>query len=207
MGTEFIGNGKLSIVMPQHIGKVIEDFGEDLSTDAVNPAKSKLFTVDPEPELLSEAKADTFHSLTAKLLWIGKRARPDSETAVSFLCTRVHAPTTEDWGKLHRAIKFLKRTTTDKRIMGADNILKLESSWVDASYAVHDNMRGHTGRAMSFGWGVVHEKASKQKINAQSSTEFVVGVSEYVPHKVQIINFLIAQRYNIMAKCILYQDN
>jgi hypothetical protein len=109
-------------------------------------------------------------------------------------------------GKLQRVLKFLKRTKSDRRTMGADDILKLET-WIDASYATHENMRGHTGGAMSFGWGVVHEKASKQKLNTKSSTKSeVVGVSEYVPHKVQMINFLAAQGYN-MKKCILYQDN
>jgi hypothetical protein len=59
-------------------------------------------------------------------------------------------------------------------------------------------MRGHTGGAMSFGWGVVYEKASKQKLNTKSSTKSeVAGVSEYVPHKVQMINFLAAQGYNM----------
>jgi hypothetical protein len=90
--------------------------------------------------------------------------------------------------------------------MGADKLLHLET-WIDASYATHEHMRGHTGGAMSFGWGVVHEKASKQKLNTKSSTESeVVGVSEYVPHKLQMINFLSAQGYDL-KKCVLYQDN
>jgi hypothetical protein len=37
MDIEFIGNGKLTIATPQHIEEAIEKFGEDLSTDAVNP--------------------------------------------------------------------------------------------------------------------------------------------------------------------------
>ena len=206
MDIEFIGDKKLSITTPQHIEEALEDFGEEIDADAVNPAKSKLFIISNDSEKLSEAKADIFHSITAKLLWVGKRARPDLETAVSFLCTRVQAPTVEDWGKLKRVLKFLKKTKSDRRIMGGDDILKLET-WVDASYAIHDNMRGHTGGAMSFGWGVVHEKAAKQKLNTKSSTESeVVGVSEYVPHKIQMINFIDAQGYKL-KKCVLYQDN
>jgi hypothetical protein len=68
-------------------------------------------------------------------------------------------------------------------------------------------MRGHTGGVMSFRWGVVHEKASKQKLNTKSSTKSeVVGVSEYVPHKVQMINFLTAQGHTLQKR-VLYQDN
>jgi hypothetical protein len=44
-------------------------------------------------------------------------------------------------------------------------------------------------------------------LNTKSSTESeVVGVSKYVPHKVQMINFLGAQGYDLQ-KCVLYQDN
>ena len=143
MDIEFIGDKTVLIVTPQHIREALEDFGEELDTDAVNPAKSKLFTINHDSEQLDESKADMYHSITAKLLWIGKRARPDLETAVSFLCTRVQALTVEDWGKLKRVLKFLKKTKLDRRIMGADDILKLET-WIDASYATHANMRGHT---------------------------------------------------------------
>ena len=46
--------------------------------------------------------------ITAKILWIIKSSRPDLETAVSFLCTRVKCPTEEDWGKLRRVLNYLK---------------------------------------------------------------------------------------------------
>jgi hypothetical protein len=206
MDIELMGDKKVAVGTPQHIDEAIEDFGEDLDEDAVNPAKSNLFTANPDSVPLPENKADMYHSVVAKLLWVSQRSRPDMELDVSFLCTRVQHPTVEDWGKLRRGLKFLKRTRADRRIMGADDILKLET-YIDASYATHANMRGHTGGAMSFGWGVVHEKASKQKINTKSSTESeVVGVSEYVRHKIQMINFLGAQGYNL-KKCVLYQDN
>lgn len=37
-------------------------------------------------EDLSVANADLFHRVTAKLLFLWKRARPDIQTAVAFLC-------------------------------------------------------------------------------------------------------------------------
>ena len=52
----------------------------------------------------------------------------------------------------------------------------------DALYAVHDNMRSHTGGAISMGYGIIHGKSSKQKLNVKSSTEAeLVGMSEYIP--------------------------
>ena len=88
------------------------------------------------------------------------RSWPDLETAVSFLFTRVQCPTEEDWGKLRRVLNYLKETKNDKRVMGSGGLLKLET-WVDASHAVHEEMRGHTLGCMSCVVGIIHGKASK----------------------------------------------
>ena len=70
-------------------------------------ATRKLREVNPDCELLSEDKSDTFHSIIAKLLWIMKRARPDLETAISYSCTRVSKSNLDDWRKLRRVIAFM----------------------------------------------------------------------------------------------------
>lgn len=63
--------------------------------------------------------------------------------------------------------------------------------WVDASHAVHENMRDHTGRTMSMGRGMLHGKSSKQKLNTRSTTESeLVGVSEYLPYDLWQVNFI-----------------
>ena len=64
-------------------------------------------------------------------------------------------------------------------------------TWIDASYAAHDNMRGYTCGVISMGKGILHATAEKQKINVKNSTEAeVVGVSEYLPYNIQLTNFL-----------------
>ena len=83
--------------------------------------------------------------------------------------------------KLRRVLNYLKSIKDDRRIMGSGNLLKLDT-WVDAFHAVHENIRGHTGGCMSCGVGIIHGKASKQKLNKKSTTEsVVVAVSEYAP--------------------------
>ena len=63
-------------------------------------------------------------------------------------------------------------------------------TWIDAAHAVHSNMCSHTGGAISMGYGVLHTKSSKQKINTKSSTESeVVGTSEYIPYKIWLLMF------------------
>ena len=53
-----------------------------------------------DAEQLNEEKSEIFHSLTAKLLYIMKRARPDIETAISFLSRQVSKSDMDDWKKL-----------------------------------------------------------------------------------------------------------
>ncbi len=64
--------------------------------------------------------------------------------------------------KLRRLLCFLNGTINDVRVLEADELDSL-LTFVDAAYAVHPNMRGHTGGVMSMGTGVVHAKSSKQK--------------------------------------------
>ncbi len=80
-------------------------------------------------------------------------------------------------------------------------------TFIDASYAVHQNFRGQTGGCMSMGWGVFHAKSSKQKLNTKSSTETeLVGVSEYIPYNLWAIIFLEKQGYKFREN-VLFQDN
>ena len=58
---------KVEILMEKHILKAMDTFGEDIVRNATTPATSYLFNV-RDSELLSEEKADIFHSVTASLL-------------------------------------------------------------------------------------------------------------------------------------------
>ena len=192
--------------MIDQIKETISAFGEDVSKKVATPAARHLMCVDNDAEKLSTEKAEKFHSVVAKLLFVEKRARPDIETAVAFLCTRVSEPDVDDWKKLKRLISYLNATIEDTRIIGCDNIEEI-FTWVDAAYAVHPNMRSHTGGTTSMGWGVMHSKSSKQRLNTKSSTEAeIVGVSEYAPHNIWLMNFMSQLGYK-MKKNILYQDN
>ena len=111
-----------------------------------------------------------------------------------------------DWKKLRRVLAWIKQTIDDPRIIGATSLEDL-FTWVDASYGVHNNMRGQTGGCMSMGWGVMHGRSSKQKINTKSTTESeLVGVGEYLPYNIWAILFLEMQGYKILQN-ILFQDN
>ena len=55
--------------------------------------------------------------------------------------------------------------------------------WVDASFAVHPDMKSHSGTMMSMGQGAVILESKKQKLNTKSLTESeLVGVDDYMPN-------------------------
>ena len=56
--------------------------------------------INKSSSLLDEDRRKRFHSMVAQLLYLGKRIRMDTLTAVAFLITRVTKTTEEDDGKL-----------------------------------------------------------------------------------------------------------
>ena len=78
MDIEFTGNGEVQILMKDYILEALEMFPEDCTGKAVTPARNHLFKVDPTMTKLSEERRALLHSITAKLLFVSKRARPDS---------------------------------------------------------------------------------------------------------------------------------
>ena len=100
---------------------------------------------------------------------------------MSFLTIRVKKSDVDDWKELKRGLTFVKNSIKDKRIIAEKTLTDLYT-WIDVAYAVHNIMRGHTGGAILMGYGIMHGKASKQKINVKISTEFeLLGMGEYVP--------------------------
>lgn len=196
----------VTIDMKEYLLEAIEESGMDITRNAMTPAKPNLYIINEESELLNEDKKERFHSVVAKLCYIAERSRLDIKPAMSFLRTRVQKPTIEDWGKLKRVLCYIRGTIDLHLTLGADSLTKLQT-WVDASYAIHNDRKSHTGGAMSFGRGVVCSKSNKQKLNTKSSTEAeVVGASDYLPNTIWLRMFLEAQGY-IIEESIYYQDN
>jgi hypothetical protein len=80
-------------------------------------------------------------------------------------------------------------------------------AFVDASFAVHHDMKSHTGVVITLGSGAISVMSKRQSLNTKSSTESeLVGVSDALPMIVWVREFLIDQGYKSQpAK--LYQDN
>ena len=194
------------ITMKDYLKEAITGSGLDITKTASTPANGNLFKIDDKSPLLDSGRAEIFHSVVAKLLYVALRARVDILLPIAFLCTRVSKSTLQDEAKLKRVLEYIACTMEQKYTIGADDLEHLRT-WVDASYAVHPDMRSHTGGCMSFGIGAWLCKSMKHKLNTRSSTEAeTVGASDYMPNMIWIKNFLEAQGY-FLSENVLEQDN
>ena len=77
---------------------------------------------------------------------------------------------------------------------------------VDAAFAVHSDMKSHSGGTMTMGKGSVISRSSKQKLNTKSSTEAeLVATDDMTGHIMWTKYFLEEQGYDF--KTVLLQDN
>lgn len=85
-------DGKAIIGMDEHADGILKR--EDMAGTATSPAADHLHEVnEKDPTLLNAQDGQCFHTMTAKLSFPSKRARPDIQQAVAFLTTRTTAPT------------------------------------------------------------------------------------------------------------------
>jgi hypothetical protein len=112
MNMEFNNDGTLDISIIKYLQDIIKDFLEVIMGRAATPAADHLFNIRDKKEarVLEEERALAFHCTVAQLLFISTRARPDIQTAVAFLMTRVKSPDKDNWGKLKQVLKYLNGT-------------------------------------------------------------------------------------------------
>jgi hypothetical protein len=201
--------GQVKITMLDYVDEILAAFEKaepKCGGTETSAAPDRLFKVDEDCEKLAQAKAVEFHNLVAKTLYATKRARPDTYTAIAFLTTRVREPDKDDWTKLVHLMRYTRGTRTMPLILSANG--SGISKWsVDVSFAVHPNMRGHSGGGLSLGHGFTIVSSTKQKLNTRSSTETEILVADdFMPAICSTQYFMKAQGYGVKDN-VLFQDN
>jgi hypothetical protein len=208
MTLDFSSEGKVKSTMVDYIQNMLDELPSNMDGEAATPAANHLFDVNDATAdmLLNQETAELYHHNVAKLLFLCKRARPDIQTAVSFLCTRVKNPDTDDYKKLMRVMRYLRGTLNMPLTLEANDVRVIK--WhIDAAFAVHPDMKGHTGGNMTLGKGSVYGTSTQQKINTRSSTEAeLISVNDIMPQVLWTRYFLSAQGYDTTEN-IVYQDN
>jgi hypothetical protein len=206
MVLDYSTEGEVKIDMKYYVKNMIELFNHELSDKYNTPASENLFKINEKSPKLTKEQAEEFHTTVARGLFVSKRGRPDIQPTIAFLCTRVKAPTIDDWNKLVRLMSYLKKTKDDVLRLKADGKNKVQW-WIDAAFAVHPDMRSHTGAVMTMGEGAIQSISTKQKINTRSSTEAeLVATDDIIAQVLWTQNFLREQGLPI-EKSIIYQDN
>ena len=130
MNLDYSTPGVVKIRMTDYVEKMLSGFEyqDEIKGTAATPAAEHLFDISDDEPLLEQAKAEVFHTYVAKALFLCKRARPDIQLAVAFLCTQVQAPTDHDWKKLLRLMKYLRKTKDLYLTLSADGSLRLHGT-------------------------------------------------------------------------------
>jgi len=177
------------VSMEGYTADIVRAFGVD--GKAASPAGDNLFTVRDNVPPLDKRRKEAFHSAVAKALYLAKRVRPETLVAVSFLTTRVQAPDEDDWAKLVRLYKYLAGEPNLVLVLRFHNSLSI-MAYVDAAFAVHRDMKSHTGAFMTMGGGAIGPSSTKQKLVTKSSTESeFVADSDYSGQLIEKRNFMV----------------
>ncbi len=187
--------------MDNYIARLLEEAPEDMSGIAITPAAANLFQT---TKSYARSRAIPPHCCEATLsMYASPTGYNDS---------RRHSNDQgiwadyDDYKKLARCIEYLRDTKSLSLTLEVGNDGKVQW-WIDASFAIHHNMRGHTGTVLIIGKGAVYAMSTKLKINTKSSTKVeLVGVGDGMPMVLWTWQFLIAQGSKV-SNDVVYQDN
>jgi len=195
---------KVCVSMKLYIEALLHDY--DVCTSVATPATSMLFLVRDDSPMLNTERTASFHSGVMRLMFLAKRARPDVLTATVFLSSRVLSPTEDDWNKFIRVLKYLHSTQDITLHLSLKDTLSIHA-YIDASFAVHNDMKSHTGSVITLGLGAIYIQSTKQKLMSKSSTEAeLIALSDALGQVIWTRNFLESLGY-IMEPATILQDN
>ena len=111
MKLDYSVDGELTVDMKEYVQEMVTDFSTMANLKkSKTPAASYLFDISKDAEALSEQDATVFHNLVARGLFVSKRACPDIQLPVVFLCTRIESPCKDNCEKLKRLVGYLHGT-------------------------------------------------------------------------------------------------
>jgi hypothetical protein len=89
MKIDFSTLGRVRFTMEDYVNEMISGAPPDMDGESPTPAASHLFDINSDsPVKLCPSRADIFHHMTAQLLFLSKRARPDTNCSRIFVYPR-----------------------------------------------------------------------------------------------------------------------
>ena len=115
-------------------------------------------------------------------------------------------PDESDWQKLKKILEYLKLTKDDVLTLETDD-MNILYWYIDAAFAVHYDMKSHSGLIFTIGKGAMISSSRKQKINSRSSTKAELNATDEMLSKImRVKKFIEKQGFKVKLN-ILFQDN
>ena len=131
----------MTITMKGYLENLKKEYG--VENCANTPANNNLFK-DISPEVLNSNDRERWHSITAKLLYVAMRVRPEILLTVNYLTTCVNKFTVGDWYKAMRCLEYLDKNTSLRLTLKIGEELAIHI-YADASYGLHPDGKSHSG--------------------------------------------------------------
>ena len=99
MTFDFTDSGRGKITMYDYVDEMISKLPTEMIGKSATPASNHLSEIsddDDNNQLLTPDLSEEFHHLVAKTLFLSKQSRPDLQTTVAFLTTRVKSSDSDD---------------------------------------------------------------------------------------------------------------
>ena len=154
------------------------------------PAAHHLFDIFEDATKISQTDADLFHHFLAEILYLSKRSRPYIKFAVSLIWNILIDPDTDCYKNISRLMRYIKGTIWITLILSIENSRNIKW-YVNSAFAVHKDIRSHTGGFMTMVTGGSYFQYIKQKLNTNTSTESkIFGVGDVMTQVVWTRYFL-----------------
>ena len=164
-------------------------------------APEYLFKTTDNSCLLSLTEKDEFHTITAKILWLSQRTRPDVQLSVGFYWTKIQASIYHDWKKLTHLLSYLWTIRFIPLIIINDEKRLL------FTLMVHTNCKGRSGLFVTQGKGAMIIFSKKLGLVTNSSTETeIVTTGKRLPKCTWFRHFRI-EHGEPVREYVLMQDN
>jgi hypothetical protein len=159
--------------------------------------------------LLQVEQIREYQSRVGACSYLAIQSRPDILYAVNTLSRKTKSPNLEDWEAINRLLYYIVGTRDLGLLLHSGEGIILYAT-VDASYAVHGDLKSHTGCTLHIGRhsGSFRSLTKKQSVMADSST-----IAEYIGAHLaskEIMwtrNFLFELGFQQKEPTTLYEDN
>ena len=186
--------------------KIVTSYLTPESLLSRTPANVDLFGYDTS--ISSPCDSKRYLSMVMSLMYLARLTRPDILLATTYLASKSHCPTIEDWKRGERIIRYLSGTTSYGVRINCED-LQLHA-YCDASYGSHVDGRSHSGYVISLGRALSYlsARSCKQSSTSLSSTDAELIASVSCIRDIKMVSDLLTELdLTRLEPSVLYQDN